>query len=67
MNIVVKNWCAGERALRRKIQDVQMLVRTGGKNRTQREYREFLRARRFETFHVIPASGDLALIEARAV
>ena len=50
-----------------KIQDVQMLVRTGGKNRTEREYRELLRAGRFETVRVVPASGDLALIETRPV
>jgi hypothetical protein len=47
-----------------KLGDVNMLARTGGKNRTEREYRDVLRAGRFDTQRVLPVSGDLAVIEA---
>lgn len=50
-----------------KLGDVNMLARTGGKNRTEREYRDLLRAGGFETQRVLPISGDLALIEAAPV
>jgi hypothetical protein len=47
-----------------KLGDVNMLARTGGKNRTEREYRDLLRAGGFEVQRILPISGDLALIEA---
>jgi hypothetical protein len=47
-----------------KLGDVNMLARTGGRNRTEREYRDVLRAGRFDTVRVLPVSGDLAVIEA---
>ncbi len=49
-----------------KLGDVNTLARTGGKNRTEREYRDLLRAGGFETQRVLPISGDLALIERHA-
>ena len=50
-----------------KLGDVNMLARTGGRNRTEREYRDVLRAGRFDTQRVLPVSGDLAVIEAAPV
>jgi hypothetical protein len=50
-----------------KVSDVNMLARTGGRNRTDGEYRTLLRAGRFDIQRVLPASGDLAVIEAVAV
>lgn len=47
-----------------KIGDVNMLARTGGRNRTEREYRDLLSAGRFDTQRVLPLADSLALIEA---
>ena len=47
-----------------KIADVNMLARTGGRNRTEREYRDLLSAGRFNTRRVISVNGSLAVIEA---
>jgi hypothetical protein len=40
-----------------------MLVRTGGRNRTEKEYREILSKGGFETTRVIPTASQ-SLIEA---
>ena len=46
-----------------KVGDVNMLARTGGKNRTEQEYRDLLSASNFATQRVLPVGGDLAVIE----
>jgi hypothetical protein len=47
-----------------KQRDVNMLVRTGGRNRTEQEYRDVLTRARFRTTRVIPTASTLFLIEA---
>ena len=47
-----------------KVGDVFMLVRTGGRNRTEQEYRDLLASGGFEVTRVIPTETDLAIIEA---
>jgi len=44
--------------------DINMMVRTGGRNRTEKEFRELLAKGGFETAHKITSLGDLGLIEA---
>ena len=41
-----------------------MLVRTGGRNRTEPEYRALLASGGFDVTRVIPTGGDLSIIEA---
>ena len=45
-------------------QDINMLVRTGGRNRTEQEYRDVLARGGFRTTRVIPTASTLFLIEA---
>ena len=47
-----------------KVGDVFMLVRTGGRNRTEQEYRDLLGSGGFDVTRVIPTETDLAIIEA---
>lgn len=47
-----------------KIGDVNMLARTGGKNRTEQEYRDLLSAGRFDAQRVLPFSDSLGVLEA---
>ena len=47
-----------------KVGDVMMLVRTGGRNRTEQEYRALLASGGFDMTRVIPTKGDLSIIEA---
>ena len=47
-----------------KLSDIQMLARTGGRNRTESEYRELLSAGRFNTRRVLSLPAGLAVIEA---
>ncbi len=44
--------------------DIMMLVRTGGRDRTEKEYRDLLAKGGFETTRVNTSLGDLGLIEA---
>jgi O-methyltransferase domain len=50
-----------------KLADVNMLVRTGGRNRTEKEYRGLLQSGGFQVTRVLPTRGDLALLESNAV
>ena len=43
--------------------DILMLVRTGGRNRTEKEYRDLLAKGGFETTRVIPSRGAPSVIE----
>jgi hypothetical protein len=47
-----------------KVGDVFMLVRTGGRNRTEQEYRDLLASGGFDTTRVIRTQSDLSIIEA---
>ena len=47
-----------------KLSDIQMLARTGGRNRTESEYRELLSAGGFDTQRVLPLTAGLAVIES---
>jgi hypothetical protein len=47
-----------------KVGDVMMLVRTGGRNRTEQEYRALLLSGGFDVARVIPTKGDLSIMEA---
>jgi SAM-dependent methyltransferase len=44
--------------------DINMMVRTGGRNRTEKEFRELLGKGGFETARTITSLGDLGVIEA---
>jgi O-methyltransferase domain len=46
------------------IQDVHMMVRTGGRNRTEDEFHELLAAEHFDLLRLIPTRGGPDLIEA---
>jgi hypothetical protein len=56
--------CSPNQPCRAKVQDITMLVRTGGRNRTEQEYRDLLAKSRFNVTLVVPAQGDLSVIEA---
>jgi hypothetical protein len=47
-----------------KLGDVNMLVRTGGRNRTEIEYRALLQSGGFQVTRVLPIRGGLALLES---
>jgi SAM-dependent methyltransferase len=47
-----------------KLGDLNMLARAGGRNRTEREYRDLLGAGPFATRRVLPVTGDLTILEA---
>jgi hypothetical protein len=55
--------CGPNLACSAKMGDVNMLARTGGRNRTEQEYRDLLSAGRFSTRRVIPVSDSLYVIE----
>jgi hypothetical protein len=46
-----------------KTQDVNMLINLGGRERTEAEYRELMRASRFELTRSIPVLGEIHMIE----
>jgi hypothetical protein len=47
-----------------KLGDLNMLARTGGRNRTAIEYRALLQSGGFQITRVLPIRGDLALLES---
>jgi hypothetical protein len=44
--------------------DLNMLVATGGRERTESEYRALLHAAGFEVTRIVPTASGLAVIEA---
>lgn len=48
---------------RAKLRDVNMLVRTGGRNRTRDEYEQLLARGGFQLAQSIPIMGDLHILE----
>ena len=59
--------CGPNMACEAKLGDIHMLARTGGRNRTEREYRDLLESGGFRVTRVIPTRGDLSLLESNAV
>lgn len=55
--------CGPNQPCAAKASDINMLVRTGGRNRTEKEYRELLSKGGFDTARVIP-TGSQSVIEA---
>ncbi len=49
-----------------KLLDLEMLVITGGRERTQTEYRQLLRPAGFHISRIIPTPGGVSVIEAFA-
>jgi hypothetical protein len=47
-----------------KLSDINMLVRTGGRNRTEKEYRNLLAAGGFKMTAVFPTGGQFSVMEA---
>jgi hypothetical protein len=56
--------CGPNRPCAAKPRDINMLVRTGGRNRTEQEYRDVLARGGFRTRRVLPTSSTLYLIES---
>jgi len=56
--------CAPNQPCPAKQRDINMLVRTGGRNRTEQEYRDVLTRGGFRTTRVIPTASTLYLIES---
>lgn len=56
--------CGPNQPCRAKVSDITMLVRTGGRNRTENEYRNLLSKSGFEITRVLSAQGELSIIEA---
>ena len=59
--------CAPNQPCPAKQRDINMLVRTGGRNRTEQEYRDVLTRGGFRTTRVIATAATLYLIEAMAM
>jgi hypothetical protein len=55
--------CSPNTACLAKSSDMQMMVRNGGRNRTEKEYRDLLGAARFKLTRIIPTTGP-SIIEA---
>jgi L-alanine-DL-glutamate epimerase-like enolase superfamily enzyme len=55
---------AGDEPSLAKLYDLHMLVLTGGRERTEDEYRELLAAADFELTKVIPTDAPRSVIEA---
>lgn len=56
--------CGPNQPCQAKVSDINMLVRVGGRNRTEQEYRTLLDSVGFSVARVLPAQGDLHVIEA---
>jgi hypothetical protein len=55
--------CGPNQICRGKTSDIAMMVRNGGRNRTEQEYRDLLRAHAFEITRVVSTAGP-SLVEA---
>lgn len=56
--------CGPNQACEAKLQDINMLVRTGGRNRTEQEYSDLLAAGGFKMTAVFPTGGPFSVMEA---
>lgn len=50
-----------------KLLDINMLVMTGGRERTEAEFRQLLGASGFEIVRIVPAHPTIAVVEARPI
>jgi hypothetical protein len=55
--------CGANQICRGKTSDIQMMVRNGGRNRTEMEYRDLLRGHGFEIIRIVSTAGP-SLVEA---
>jgi hypothetical protein len=55
--------CGPNRICRGKTMDIQMMVRNGGRNRTEKEYRDLLRAHGFDITRLVSTNGP-SIVEA---
>jgi hypothetical protein len=56
--------CGPNQPCEAKLGDINMLVRAGGRNRTEKEYRDLLAAGGFKMTGVFPTGGPLTVMEA---
>jgi hypothetical protein len=56
--------CGRNQPCAAKESDINMMVRTGGRNRTEKEYRDLFAKSGFDTARTITSVGALSLIEA---
>jgi SAM-dependent methyltransferase len=56
--------CAPNQPCGAKLGDITMLVRTGGRNRTEKEYRALLTRSGFDVTRVLPGPAGMSLMEA---
>jgi hypothetical protein len=56
--------CGPNQACAAKFFDLNMLVRTGGRNRTEEEYRDLLAKGGFDLIRVIRPAGGFPIMEA---
>ena len=65
MKLIVENLvCAPNCPCPGKVGDIQMMVRNGGRNRTEQEFRDLLGATGFQLSRVIRTRGGPELMEA---
>ena len=65
--VIIENLVHGpNEPCRGKMMDMQMMVRNGGRNRTEREFRDLLSATGFELVRIQPGGGGPELLEAAA-
>jgi hypothetical protein len=57
--------CGANQPCAAKISDLNMMVRTGGRNRTEKEYRDLLANSGFTVQSVLPAPEGLSIMESR--
>lgn len=57
--------CAPNQSCYGKSADIQMMVRNGGRNRTEREFRDLLTASGFDLVRVVATAGGPSVLEAR--
>jgi hypothetical protein len=55
--------CGPNQPCAAKLRDISMLVRTGGRNRTEREYRDLMSGGGFDTTRIIPTAAIHSIIE----
>jgi hypothetical protein len=53
--------CGPNQICRGKTMDIQMMVRNGGRNRTEKEFRDLLRVHGFEITRLVSTAGPSVL------
>jgi hypothetical protein len=57
--------CGLNQPCRAKVSDIQMMVRTGGRNRTEQELRHLFGVSGFELNRVIATAAGMNIVEAK--